>query len=210
MNQLKIYTDTKFTQTELGVALGKTRSDINSKIKRKSELKLSEVIQIEKYVLEKYNKKIDLINAKQACDCEFYNIPVQDNYKNVIKCGVRYSDCNVAGYKISNDLAEDINLNPKKACIVFAKGDSMHPTIEDGDSVLVDIEKKEVFDGKIYCIKIDNQICIKRLQWIFPDKIKVISDNIEKYDSFYIDSCDNDCFKFQIIGQVCWWARLAR
>ena len=67
---LQILTNTKFTQTELGKALGKTRSDIHSKIKRNSELKLSEIQQIESYILNKYNLKIALQNSLSVFSME--------------------------------------------------------------------------------------------------------------------------------------------
>ncbi len=204
LSRLQILTNTKFTQTELGKALGKTRSDINSKIKRGSELKISEIQQIENYILAHYNLNIDIINTKQTQkDNDFITIPVKGEFSS-IATGV-IVDNNSASYKISKELAADIGVNQQHAQMVLAQGDSMRPTIEDGDSLLVDTSKKQIYDGKIYCIEINKQLQTKRLQIIPPGKIKVISDNKE-YDSFYIEK-DFDC---NIIGEVRWWGRLAR
>ncbi len=205
LSHLQILTNTKFTQTELGKALGKTRSDIHSKIKRNSELKLSEIQQIESYILNKYNLKIDIINTKTTqINNDFISIPVKGQFSSA-KTGITI-DNNSASYKISKKLAQDIGINQKDAQMILAQGDSMHPTIEDGDSLLIDTSKKEIYDGKIYCIRINKQLQAKRLQVIPPGKIKVISDNKDKYDSFYIDKN----FDFDIIGEVRWWGRLAR
>ena len=47
--------------------------------------------------------------------------------------------------------------------MIIAKGDSMAPTIEDGDSLLIDLSKREIYDGKIYCVRIDGQLYAKIL-----------------------------------------------
>ena len=86
----------------------------------------------------------------------------------------------------------------------------MYPTIEGGDSLLIDTSKKEVYDGRIYCVRIDGQLYAKRLQKIPPNTIKVISDNEKKYDAFYIDFSKSIDFDFEVIGEIRWWGRVAR
>lgn len=121
-----------------------------------------------------------------------------------------YDETQTGTYTISNKLAKDLGINLKNSEIIFAKGDSMEPTIIGGDSLLVDLSKKEVYDGSIYCVRIDGQVYAKRLQKVPPDKIKVISDNKEKYDPFYVDFSKNINYDFEIIGEVRWWGRVAR
>jgi len=209
LENIKKLTGTKFTQTELATALGKTRSDINSKIKRQSELKLSDISKIQQYFFEKYNIKINLIENtiqnSSTPESNFINIPVENADFTPFAYGVSSNQT----YKISKELARDIKIEKCKTKMIFATGDSMYPTIEGGDSVLLNSDNKEICDGKIYCIKLNGKYLIKRLQVIPPDKIKVVSDNKDKYDSFYINADDDSC-KFSIVGQVCWWGRIAR
>lgn len=186
ISRLQNLTNTKFTQTELGVALEKTRSDINAKAKRGTELKLSDIQKIENYIHKKYNLKIDLINTKQIL-----NNKNSDKHNDFIEI-----------------ISKNIGVDSSNARIITACGDSMHPTIEHGDNLLIDTSKKEIYDGKIYCVEINKQLQPKRLQIIPPDKIKVISDNKDKYDSFYIDNIKKE--NFSIVGEVCWWGRTAR
>ena len=94
--------------------------------------------------------------------------------------------------------------------MIFASGDSMTPTIEGGDSLLIDLSKREVYDGRIYCVRIEGQLYAKRLQKIPPYQIKVISDNKEKYDPFYVDFSKNIDYDFEVIGEIRWWGRVAR
>ncbi len=182
ISRLQNLTNTKFTQTELGIALGKTRSDINAKAKRGTELKLSDIQKIEQYIKNKYNLKIDLLTTKQ----------LQNKNNDFVEI-----------------ISKNVGIDSSNAKIITAYGDSMHPTIEHGDNLLVDTSKKEVCDGKIYCVQINKQLQPKRLQIIPPDKIKVISDNKDKYDSFYIDDMSKK-EDFSIVGEVCWWARTSR
>ena len=121
-----------------------------------------------------------------------------------------YDETQTGVYEISQKLANDIGIVSGKTQMIFASGDSMYPTIEGGDSLLIDTSKKEVYDGRIYCVRIDGQLYAKRLQKIPPNTIKVISDNEKKYDAFYIDFSKSIDFDFEVIGEIRWWGRVAR
>ena len=66
--------------------------------------------------------------------------------------------------------------NPNSLHIIRASGDSMSPTIEDGDSVVVDISDRSVRRDGIYAIQINGNLLIKRVQ-ILPNGIRMLSDN---------------------------------
>jgi len=88
--------------------------------------------------------------------------------------------------------------------VLFAvKGDSMDPTITDGDCVLIDRSKKQVVAGTIYALRTKNAVMVKRLQPTGATRIKVMSDN-KLYDSYEIDLKTGD---IEIIGQVIWIGR---
>lgn len=141
-------------------------------------------------------------------DC--YNIPVRGEVTASLGYGVTvYDESLTATYSISKKLANDLGINQNRTEVIFAQGDSMLPTIEGGDSILVDHSRKEIHDGKIYCVRIDGQLYAKRLQKIPPATVRVVSDN-EKYRSFEIDFAKELDFDFGIIGEVRWWGRVAR
>ena len=88
--------------------------------------------------------------------------------------------------------------------VLFAvKGDSMDPTIADGDCVLIDRSKKQVVAGTLYALRTKAAIMVKRLQPTGGARIKVMSDN-KLYDSYEIDLKTGD---IEIIGQVIWIGR---
>ena len=51
------------------------------------------------------------------------------------------------------------------------------PTIPDGAIILVDGNRIEPLDGKIYVIRIDERLWVKRVQWIPGGGLRLISDN---------------------------------
>ena len=93
----------------------------------------------------------------------------------------------------SKFLPEFDNIN---AGILRINGDSMYPTINSGDHVVVHLEPKFFEDG-IYLIRIDEAIC-KRLHKKFAS-IQIISDN-PIYDVITVEKDDAD--SFQILGKV--------
>lgn len=155
------------------------------------------------------NSKFTLsTNIQNIDDC--INIAVRGDVSASMGYGVTvYDETKTGTYQISKKLANDLGIFPEKTEMIFASGDSMLPTIEGGDSLLIDLNRKEIYDGRIYCVRIDGQLYAKRLQKIPPSKVIVISDN-QKYQSFEIDFSKQIEFDFEVIGEVRWWGRVAR
>lgn len=83
-------------------------------------------------------------------------------------------------------------------------GDSMQPTINDSDVVLVDESQKDTYEGKIYVIRIDDDIVVKRLGKK-PGMLMLISDNRELYDPLEVDLKGGA--SVAVVGRVIWMAR---
>ena len=66
-----------------------------------------------------------------------------------------------------------------KAGIIEARGDSMEPTIADGDILLLDfsISSSVVNDGGVFVISVDGVLLVKRLQVTIDGHILIRSDN---------------------------------
>jgi phage repressor protein C with HTH and peptisase S24 domain len=92
---------------------------------------------------------------------------------------------------------------PENMSLIRVAGDSMIPTLLNGDLILVDHGKNYIASqGGIYAISVNHEIMIKRIQPIFPDgKLCVISDN-KQYEPYEIESD-----KVKINGKVIWFAR---
>lgn len=190
--------DYKLTYSKVATILGLSRQYLSSI--RNEELSPKHLQILNDY----FNKKVNNIT-------NFVKIPIYGNVTASMGYGISVYDENQTGvYEISSKLAKDIGIVSGKTQMIFASGDSMYPTIEGGDSLLIDTSKKEVYDGRIYCVRIDGQLYAKRLQKIPPNTVKVISDNEKKYDPFYVDFSKDISFDFDVIGEIRWWGRVAR
>jgi phage repressor protein C with HTH and peptisase S24 domain len=136
-----------------------------------------------------------------------YNIPIRGEVYASMGYGVTiYNETQTATFSMSQKFAQDIGINPHKAEVIFARGDSMEPTISAGDSILIDLSKRDIFDGIIYCIRLDGQLMIKRLQRLASDSVGIVSDN-PKYQLRTV-SLLNNIDDFEIIGEVRWWGHI--
>ncbi|MEA4857461.1 S24 family peptidase [Solidesulfovibrio sp.] len=90
--------------------------------------------------------------------------------------------------------------NPEYMAVIRAFGDSMEPTIPDGSVVLVDEGRRQFVKNKIYYLRYNGQMYIKRL--VERDgHLCVASDN----DPNLLVVSDAD--DFEIIGRCIWSAR---
>lgn len=139
----------------------------------------------------------------------FYNIPVRGEISASCGYGVEIIDeSQTATFAMSSKFIKDVGINPKHSEIIFARGDSMEPTIKGGDSLLVDLSRREIYEGAIFCVRLNGQLYSKRLQQMSKSVINIISDN-PKYENRKIDISDMS-IDFEIIGEVRWWGRIAR
>lgn len=93
------------------------------------------------------------------------------------------------------------NLRPETLKVLFAKGDSMEPTIHSGDSILVDTSVHQLTDGAIFVLSLGGDLYAKRLQKRVDGGIEVISDNRE-YSNQVVAASELD--QLHIIGKVVW------
>jgi phage repressor protein C with HTH and peptisase S24 domain len=92
---------------------------------------------------------------------------------------------------------------PENMLLIKVSGDSMEPTLYEGDLVLID-KRRDFLEphGGIYAIAIDDAIMIKRLQADPSGKIRIISDNKSLYPPM-----EADPDQVKINGKVIWFAR---
>ena len=132
-------------------------------------------------------------------------IKVNDNNYNIDLLNVRAG----AGEGIYNYVIETVDtisldksffrtpINTNKIKGIQVDGDSMEPTLRDGDYVLID-ENINFGTNGIYAIQYGGQILIKRLQFKMDGTILIISDN-DKYDKEVFNPNENQ-LPFQVLG----------
>ena len=80
---------------------------------------------------------------------------------------------------------------------LYAKGDSMEPTINDGDVIFIH-KTPELENGEIGIFKVDDEVTCK-IYYQYPDRIELHSINPEYSPLMYLKNSLNS---FQILGKV--------
>lgn len=90
-----------------------------------------------------------------------------------------------------------ISHNITHLSLIKAEGDSMQPTIQNGDLLMVDDSVQEIIPNKIFVIKQENQLRVKRLKTELTGETLIISDNT----TYPVEVMNKET---EIIGQVVW------
>jgi transcriptional regulator with XRE-family HTH domain len=101
----------------------------------------------------------------------------------------------------SDWIRSKMHLNTADLVLITAMGDSMYPTIRDGDLLLLDKSKTLVADDAIYVLRFDGNLIAKRLQKLFDGSIQIKSDN-KVYDAQLVPVTKVP--ELAIIGRVMW------
>lgn len=82
-------------------------------------------------------------------------------------------------------------------------GDSMSPTFQSGDTVLIDTGKRLIKEGEFYALRIDDTVIIKRLAYRIGGKVMVISDNRQEFEAYEASPQD-----VHVLGQIIFFSRV--
>lgn len=96
------------------------------------------------------------------------------------------------------------NIHPKYARVLTAKGDSMEPTIRDGDVLLVDTSIDRLRDNSIYIVVYDGFVLVKRVHGRVDGSIMLISDN-NRYPPETVPG--HEVPNIHVAGRVMWFGR---
>ena len=101
----------------------------------------------------------------------------------------------------------ELGADPRALSIIRVEGDSMAPTLDDGDDILVDggDAAARLRDG-IYVLRMDDVLMVKRVARApGPGRVSVISDN-----AHYKSWDDLPMAAVQLVGRVVWTGRRVR
>ena len=111
-------------------------------------------------------------------------------------------DTTVAAMLLDPRLIETLRLDPDHAAMLRARGDSMEPTIADGDQIVVDERDTRITaTAAIFVLRWEGALLVKRVART-ADGLHVASDN-PAYPAFIAPSAE-------IVGRVVWLARVLR
>jgi len=185
-------TGNSVNQSMLADSLGITRQTVSNRIKNESEVTVSELKKIEDF----FNIIIFVNNNSLNEDMVF-----MDYYNDVFaSCG--------NGSIVFSDEKTKVSISPllinnysrqKKYSMINATGNSMSPTIENGDKLIVEHwNDGQIQDNKIYVFCFNNEFFVKRLSKNL-DEIIIKSDNSE-YRTRTINSTSND--ELILVGKI--------
>lgn len=87
-------------------------------------------------------------------------------------------------------------------------GDSMEPTLSEGDLILANQLDKDVRTGRIYLLRIGEELMVKRLENRPGGVLLIRSDNREYEDiSVTLSEIDKDGGEIEIFGRMVWSCR---
>lgn len=106
------------------------------------------------------------------------------------------------GVLLDPRLLDDLRLDPSAAAMLRARGDSMEPTIADGDSIVVDERDTQVrVTPAIFVLRWDGALLVKRVSRR-ETGVVIASDN-PVYPPILAESVE-------IVGRVVWLSRALR
>ena len=78
-----------------------------------------------------------------------------------------------------NDWLLSHSIDPKQSNIISVRGASMEPTLPDGCSILVDRKRREPHEDRIYVMRTEEGLVVKRLGWDEKGRWELLSDNTD-------------------------------
>ena len=100
-------------------------------------------------------------------------------------------------FRYGRDWLRAQGLSPTHLSVIAVVGDSMIPTLHDGDEILIDRSPRHARDG-VHVVRVGDTLLVKRLVFERPGQVRVISDN-RSYDPY-----DLPLDEVAIVGRVVW------
>lgn len=103
-----------------------------------------------------------------------------------------------AAIAIRRDLLHAIGLNETDVKMVTARGDSMAPTVNDGDRIVVDSTARQLRNDGIYVLQVGDGLLLRRLQRDIHGGLWVITD-APRYEDEHLS--DANAHALNIVGR---------
>lgn len=104
--------------------------------------------------------------------------------------------------RMSKATLRNLSITKENAVAATAMGDSMSPTIKDGDTIHVDLGRKNIKDGKIFAICLGGLFYCKRLYNLPLGGVRIVSDNAIEFPEIQLNAQEIIDQQLEIIGWV--------
>ncbi len=112
--------------------------------------------------------------------------------------------------RMSKATLRNLSISKENAVAATASGDSMSPTIQDGDTIHIDLGRTEIKDGRIFVICIGGLHYAKRLYNMPFGGVRIVSDNSAEFPEQVLTAAERIEQDFQIYGWVWQIARIEK
>lgn len=104
--------------------------------------------------------------------------------------------------RLSKSILRNKAIDKKNAVATCASGDSMNPTIKDGDTIHIDLGRKTIKDGKIFAVCHGGLFLAKRLYNLPMGGVRIVSDNSIEYPEIQLTAQEVIDQQFEIVGWI--------
>ena len=103
----------------------------------------------------------------------------------------------IGAFRFSARWLREQGLDAANLSAISVQGDSMEPTLRDGDEILVDCRTGPLRDG-IHVVRLDEAVLVKRIDTGLPGRIVLMSDN-STYRPIELEAGE-----VEVVGRVVW------
>ena len=104
--------------------------------------------------------------------------------------------------RMSKATLRNLSIMKENAVAATAIGDSMSPTIKDGDTIHIDLGRKNIKDGKVFAICFGGLFYCKRLYNLPLGGVRIVSDNSTEFPEIHLNAQEIIDQQLEIIGWV--------
>lgn len=104
--------------------------------------------------------------------------------------------------RMSKSTLRNLSIMRENAVAALATGDSMLPTIQDGDTIYIDLGRKEIKDGRVFVICLGGLNYAKRLYNLPFGGVRIVSENSIEYPEIHLTKEERESQLFQVVGWV--------
>ncbi|PEQ13350.1 transcriptional regulator [Novosphingobium sp. PC22D] len=197
--------DTKgVSLAQLSRLIGKNPSYLQQFVRKRSPRKLEET---DRATLARYfgvaetelgaPKENSYDQPSSAPDDEWIEVPRLDLGASAGPGALSSAEARFDGFRFSRRWLRGQGLEAARLSAIAVTGDSMEPTLRDGDEILVDTRPRPLRDG-IHVVRLDDMLLVKRVEVGRPGRIALLSDNAA------YRPIDCDAAELAVIGRVVW------
>lgn len=183
--RVKTLLDDRGINYNIAKQLGKNTTYLQKFLKEKSPKRLDEDFrrQLAEYLQIDEQELTDLPISRQVFAPDIIKVDMLD----VVACcgnGIETYTENVVGQWSMPiaDFKQITSTTPDNIKLIAVKGDSMQPTIKEGDFCFVDISKRQPDSDGMFLLRIATGLAVKRIQGGLTNNLIIKSDN-PKYDN---------------------------